>query len=270
MRLRFALGSTIAALLLSSGALAAPTPAPDAAGDATSLLAQTRSDRAGATIIQLAAVTQKVAEIAATAVVGPPAGSSETVTPAEKVAVPERATQAADTAGTDIAGPGKTAAADDAAVTPEPVLPALAPTTKHAAKTKLAAKDAKRPRDKRRKELAIAGGKQICVRAVGKGETGTAAWYGGRYIGRRTSSGERLDTIHPTAAHRTLPLNSLARVTNLRNGRSVVVRVTDRGPMAESLLIDMSPRAAEELQMKQAGLVPVTVEQVVEVPPDSQ
>jgi rare lipoprotein A len=121
---------------------------------------------------------------------------------------------------------------------------------------------------KRREELADAGVKPTAVRCVGKPETGTAAWYGGRYIGRRTTSGERLDTIHATAAHRTLPLNSLARVTNLRNGRSVVVRVTDRGPVADDLLIDMSPRAAAELHMKEAGLAPVRVEQVVEVPAD--
>jgi rare lipoprotein A len=108
----------------------------------------------------------------------------------------------------------------------------------------------------------------MCVRPVGKVETGTAAWYGGTYIGRQTTSGSRLDTIHPTAAHRTLPLNSLARVTNLQNGRMVVVRVTDRGPISTSLLIDMSPKAADELNMKHAGLVPVRVEQVVEVPAD--
>jgi rare lipoprotein A (peptidoglycan hydrolase) len=111
---------------------------------------------------------------------------------------------------------------------------------------------------------------QPMLRAVGKCQTGTAAWYGGRYVGRRTSSGEQLDTTHATAAHRNLPLNSLARVTNLRNGRSVVVRVTDRGPLNHSLLIDMSPRAAEELHMKEAGLVPVRVEQVVEVPANTQ
>jgi rare lipoprotein A len=107
-----------------------------------------------------------------------------------------------------------------------------------------------------------------CVRAIGKAETGSAAWYGGRYVGRRTTSGSRLDTVSPTAAHRTLPLNSLARVTNLKNGRSVIVRVTDRGPVSSSLLIDMSPRAAAELQMEHAGVVPVKVEQVVEVPAD--
>jgi rare lipoprotein A len=59
-------------------------------------------------------------------------------------------------------------------------------------------------------------------------------------------------------------------VTNLRNGRSVIVRVTDRGPVSETLLIDVSPSAAEVLDMKAAGVVPVTVEQVVEVPPDAK
>jgi rare lipoprotein A (peptidoglycan hydrolase) len=123
---------------------------------------------------------------------------------------------------------------------------------------------------KRQEELAAAHVKSIAVQCVGRPETGSAAWYGGHYIGQRTTSGERLDTIHPTAAHRTLPLNSLARVTNLRNGRSVVVRVTDRGPVAHALLIDMSPSAADELQMKEAGVVPVRVEQVVEVPTDTK
>jgi rare lipoprotein A (peptidoglycan hydrolase) len=108
------------------------------------------------------------------------------------------------------------------------------------------------------------------VRPVGPGQVGTAAWYGGSYLGRRTTSGEPLDTIHSTAAHRSLPLNSLVRVTNLRNGRSVIVRVTDRGPVSETLLIDVSPSAAEVLDMKVAGVVPVTVEQVVEVPPDAK
>jgi rare lipoprotein A len=122
----------------------------------------------------------------------------------------------------------------------------------------------------RHEQVAEAAAQPMQVHAVGKCQTGRAAWYGGSYLGRRTSSGERLDTIHPTAAHRSLPLNSLARVTNLRNGRSVVVRVTDRGPINHSLLIDMSPRAADELRMKEAGLVPVRVEQVVEVPPNSR
>jgi len=100
------------------------------------------------------------------------------------------------------------------------------------------------------------------VRSIGARVVGTASWYGGRHLGRRTASGERLDAIHDTAAHRSLPLQSLARVTNLSNGRSVIVRVTDRGPVSERLVIDLSPSAAEELDMKQAGIVPVAVEPV--------
>jgi rare lipoprotein A (peptidoglycan hydrolase) len=112
--------------------------------------------------------------------------------------------------------------------------------------------------------------KLLKVKAIGPCQLGSAAWYGGRYVGRRTSSGEPLDQTHATAAHRTLPLNSLVRVTNLNNGRSVVVRITDRGPVSERLLIDVSPKAADELAMKTAGIVPVSIEQVVEVPPNSK
>jgi rare lipoprotein A (peptidoglycan hydrolase) len=105
---------------------------------------------------------------------------------------------------------------------------------------------------------------------LGTHETGSAAWYGPRHIGHRTASGDRLDTVSPTAAHRSLPLNSLARVTNLKNGRSIVVKVTDRGPWGGNRLIDVSPKAAEELDMKRAGIVRVKVEPVVVVKPKPQ
>ena len=101
------------------------------------------------------------------------------------------------------------------------------------------------------------------LQAVGSQETGSAAWYGPRHLGHRTASGARLDDIHATAAHRSLPLNSLARVTNLKNGRSVIVKVTDRGPWSRNLLIDVSPKAADELDMKRSGIVPVKVEPVI-------
>ena len=91
-------------------------------------------------------------------------------------------------------------------------------------------------------------------------QVGRAAWYGGHHLGLRTASGAALDSIHPTAAHRSLPLNSLARVTNMNNGRSVIVVVNDRGPTSPSLIIDLSPRAAQALDMIHAGIVPVTVE----------
>jgi peptidoglycan lytic transglycosylase len=108
------------------------------------------------------------------------------------------------------------------------------------------------------------------VRVIGKRQIGSAAWYGGRHIGRRTASGERLDTVHATAAHRTLPLHSLVRVTNLSNGRSVVATINDRGPVSRSLLIDLSPRCAKQLDMIRAGIVRVAIEQVAPAPSRTQ
>ncbi|HEY1794513.1 MAG TPA: septal ring lytic transglycosylase RlpA family protein [Stellaceae bacterium] len=115
---------------------------------------------------------------------------------------------------------------------------------------------------RRRHHRAVAQCDEDSVRASGGREVGRASWYGGRHLGRRTASGERLDSIHNTAAHRSLPLNSLVRVTNLDNGRSVIARVTDRGPVSHNFLIDLSPSAADELRMKEAGVVPVSVEPV--------
>lgn len=103
------------------------------------------------------------------------------------------------------------------------------------------------------------------LRVTGQGQVGRAAWYGNRHVGRPTASGEPLDTVTATAAHRSLPLHSLARVTNLDNGRSVVVRINDRGPFSRSLLIDMSPRAAAVLDMINDGIVNVMVEPVAAV-----
>src|SRR3954467_10282348 len=71
-------------------------------------------------------------------------------------------------------------------------------------------------------------------------QVGRASWYGKRFDGRSTASGEPFDMFQFTAAHRTLPLGTLVRVTNLRNGRSVVVRVNDRGPMVRGRIIDLS------------------------------
>lgn len=104
------------------------------------------------------------------------------------------------------------------------------------------------------------------VRVVGRREVGSAAWYGGRHIGMRTASGDRLDAVHATAAHRSLPLHSLVRVTNLHNGRSVIAKITDRGPVSRSLLIDLSPRCAEELDMKRRGIATVAIEPVAPAP----
>jgi rare lipoprotein A len=100
------------------------------------------------------------------------------------------------------------------------------------------------------------------MQVVGRREIGSAAWYGGRHLGQRTASGERLDAVHATAAHRSLPLNTMVRVTNLTNGRSVIATINDRGPVSRSLLIDVSPRAAEELDMMHSGIATVSIEPV--------
>ncbi len=104
------------------------------------------------------------------------------------------------------------------------------------------------------------------VQVIGQREVGAAAWYGAHHIGRRTASGDRLDAIHATAAHRSLPLRSLVRVTNLSNGRSVIAQITDRGPVSHSLLIDVSPSVADGLDMKRAGIAKVAVEPVAPAP----
>ena len=89
------------------------------------------------------------------------------------------------------------------------------------------------------------------------GHTGQASWYGEPHHGQRTASGEIYDMRQLTAAHRTLPLGTRLLVTNLRNGRTVEVRVNDRGPVAADRIIDLSYAAAEELGAVSDGLFPV-------------
>ncbi len=96
--------------------------------------------------------------------------------------------------------------------------------------------------------------------ARGYAETGTASYYGNKFHGRRTSNQEVYDMYAFTAAHRTLPLPSYARVTNLDNGKSVVVRVNDRGPFHSDRLIDLSYAAAVKLGYREKGTARVRVE----------
>jgi rare lipoprotein A len=96
-------------------------------------------------------------------------------------------------------------------------------------------------------------------------ETGLASWYGAPYHNRRTSNGETYDMNNMTAAHRTLPLNSLVRVVNPKTGDAVVVRITDRGPFVQGRIIDLSLAAAKELQVWRPGVAPVRLE-VLEAP----
>jgi rare lipoprotein A len=93
---------------------------------------------------------------------------------------------------------------------------------------------------------------------------GQASYYGARHHGKKTASGERFDQHALTAAHRSLPFGSRVQVTNLRNDRSVVVRINDRGPYAKRRIIDLSHKAAEQLGMLRDGVVPVCVEQLAE------
>lgn len=102
------------------------------------------------------------------------------------------------------------------------------------------------------------------MHTTGYQQIGQAAWYG--LVGSRTSNGETLDTVTATAAHLTLPLGSCARVTSLDNGRSVIVRINDRGPYNRRFIIDLSPRAAAELGMMHAGVAAVAIEPVVAGP----
>ena len=89
---------------------------------------------------------------------------------------------------------------------------------------------------------------------------GAASWYGPGFYGRTTANGERFSNGTLTAAHRTLPFGTKVRVTNLSNGRSVVVRINDRGPFKHHRVIDLAHGAASQLQMMQAGEVPVKLE----------
>jgi rare lipoprotein A len=95
-------------------------------------------------------------------------------------------------------------------------------------------------------------------------ETGIASWYGPDFHGKYTANGEVFDQNEVTAAHRTLPMPCFVRVTNLENGRSVVVRVNDRGPFAHNRIIDLSRRAAQLLGMEQQGTAQVRVEIMAE------
>ncbi|MGH7014725.1 MAG: septal ring lytic transglycosylase RlpA family protein [Stellaceae bacterium] len=93
-------------------------------------------------------------------------------------------------------------------------------------------------------------------------QVGFASWYGPHFDGKRTADGERFDRNALTAAHRTLPINSYVRVTNLANNRSVIVRINDRGPYARNRIIDLSAEAARELRIRKGGIARVRIELV--------
>jgi rare lipoprotein A len=108
----------------------------------------------------------------------------------------------------------------------------------------------------------------VLASAEGYLERGIASWYGPAFHGLNTSSGEPYDMYAMTAAHRTLPLPSYARVTNLQNGRSIVVRINDRGPFVANRLIDLSYVAAAKLDMLRDGTAMVEVRALTPGVPD--
>ena len=89
---------------------------------------------------------------------------------------------------------------------------------------------------------------------------GEASWYGGKFQGRLTANGETFDTRKLTAAHRTLPFDTIVRVHNLNNKKTVEVRINDRGPFVDDRVIDLSRAAADALDATAAGVIPVYLE----------
>lgn len=93
-------------------------------------------------------------------------------------------------------------------------------------------------------------------------QSGIASWYGREEQGKLTADGERFDRHSFTAASRRLPMNSVVRVTNENNGRTVEVRINDRGPFVKGRVLDLSEAAADTLDMKKSGTAPVRIEEV--------
>jgi rare lipoprotein A len=109
----------------------------------------------------------------------------------------------------------------------------------------------------------------VLAKADGYVERGVASWYGPTFHGVNTSMGEPYDMYAMTAAHKTLPLPAYARVTNLRNGKSVVVRINDRGPFVANRIIDLSYTAAAKLDMLREGTTLVEVHALTPEAPDT-
>ena len=105
-------------------------------------------------------------------------------------------------------------------------------------------------------------GKKYYPTAVKKGTIfhGNSSWYGSKFHGRLTASGEKYNMYKMTAAHKTLPMQTMLKVTNKANGKSVIVRVNDRGPFVKNRMIDVSKAAAQKLAMTGSGVTRVKIE----------
>lgn len=98
------------------------------------------------------------------------------------------------------------------------------------------------------------------VVSLGDSATGIASWYGPKFHGKYTSNGEIYNMYAMTAANKTLPMNTMVRVTNLKNGKQVIVRINDRGPFVDNRIIDLSNAAARKIDMIGTGTAPVRLE----------
>lgn len=125
--------------------------------------------------------------------------------------------------------------------------------------SKSGAKPAEPPSSKNFKP-AVVKSKRAIPRKHQVVQVGKASWYGPHFQGRQTASGEPFNMHDLTAAHRSLPLGTWVRVTDLHNGNSVVVRINDRGPVPESRVIDLSYEAASQLGLRAEGVAPVRLE----------
>jgi len=107
-------------------------------------------------------------------------------------------------------------------------------------------------------------GTKRCTTKTVVRQTGTAVWYGPGFYRKRTASGDRLDTVECTAAHRSLPFNTIVRVINLDNGDTVMVRINDRGPFRGKHCIDLSPAAAKKIGLHKTHTARVRIERIIE------
>ncbi len=117
-----------------------------------------------------------------------------------------------------------------------------------------------------RKRVHASNPAQPSVAPLVEETTGYASWYGHPYHGRRTSNGETYDMNTMTAAHRTLPFDTVVKVSNLSNGKAVTVRINDRGPFVKDRIIDLSYLAAKQIDMVGPGTARVNLEILKSVP----
>lgn len=107
---------------------------------------------------------------------------------------------------------------------------------------------------------ATCGNKRTPSTAEGDAQVGMASWYGKKFHGKKTASGERFNMFALTGAHKTLPFNTRVKVTSLSNHKSVKVRINDRGPWTKGRIIDLSYAAAKRIDMIEKGVIKVRVE----------